>query len=53
MLKNGEFSALVQCDEWIHLAGAPRGKIARRERDERQQARNSGHGDWIMRADAE
>jgi hypothetical protein len=46
-------SVVSQRDHRIYSSGPARGDIARRERYERQQAHNSGHGDWIMRADAE
>src|SRR5260370_207519 len=47
MLKDGEFSALVQCDEWIHLAGAPRGKIARKQCYCQEHKRRSGEAGRI------
>jgi hypothetical protein len=46
-------SVVSQRDHRIDSSGTPRWDIARSERDERQQAHNSGHGDWIMCADAE
>ena|SRR5438093_6718749 len=45
-------SIISQRDRRIDSSGTPRRDVARRERDERQQAHNSGHGDWIVRADA-
>ena len=41
MLKKDKFSALAQCDDWIHLAGAPRGKIARNQCDCQEHKRRS------------
>ena len=52
MLKNGEFSALVQCDDWIHLAGAPRGKIARKQCDCQEHKRRSDEAGRIACANA-
>ena len=45
-------SVVSQRDHWIDASRTPRGDIARRARDDRQQAHNSGHGDWIICADA-
>src|SRR6266446_587192 len=52
MLKNGEFSALVQCDDWIHLAGAPRGKIARKQCDCQEHKRRPYEAGGIACANA-
>src|SRR5258708_2849734 len=52
MLKNGEFTALVQCDEWIHLAAAPRGKIARNQCNCQEHKRCSGEAGRIACANA-
>src|SRR5260370_26809014 len=41
MLMYGEFSALVECDEWIHLARTSRGKIARDQRHSQENKRCS------------
>jgi hypothetical protein len=46
-------SLISQRDHRMYSSGTPRGDIARRERYEHEQAHNSGHGYWIMRADAE
>src|SRR5580700_8312946 len=52
LLKNGEFSALVECDEWIHLTRSSCWKIARDHCDSQENERRSDKTHRIVSTNA-